>query len=88
MNVTAEQVLADQEMLTAILTYHVVAGVAATSDMVVGMTSATTVQGSDISIAVTDAGVVLNDTVNVVAVDIPAANGVIHVIDGVLLPPM
>jgi basic membrane protein A and related proteins len=88
MNVTAEQVLADPEMLTAILTYHVVAGVAATSDMVVGMTSATTVQGSDISIAVTDAGVVLNDLVNVVAVDIPASNGVIHVIDGVLLPPM
>lgn len=88
MNMTAEQVLADPEALTAILTYHVVAGVAATSDMVVGMTSATTVQGSDISIAVTDAGVVLNDTVNVVAVDIPASNGVIHVIDGVLLPPM
>ena len=88
MNVTAEQVLADTEMLTAILSYHVVSGVAATSDIVAGMTSATTVQGSDISIAVTDAGVVLNDSVNVVATDIPASNGVIHVIDGVLLPPM
>jgi basic membrane lipoprotein Med (substrate-binding protein (PBP1-ABC) superfamily) len=87
LGVTAEDLLADTELLTSILTYHVVGGVAATSDMVVGMSSVTTVQGGDVSIAVTDSGVVLNDSVNVVAVDVLAANGVIHVIDGVLLPP-
>jgi basic membrane lipoprotein Med (substrate-binding protein (PBP1-ABC) superfamily) len=88
MGVTAEQVLADTGLLTAVLTYHVVPGVAATSDMVVGMTSVPTVQGSEITIEIVDGGVVLNGTINVIAVDVPASNGVIHVIDGVLIPPM
>ncbi|MDX2138894.1 MAG: BMP family ABC transporter substrate-binding protein [Chloroflexota bacterium] len=88
LGVSAEDVLADTELLTSILTYHVVAGVAATSEMVVGMSSVTTLQGSDITIEVVDGGVVLNGSINVIAVDIPASNGVIHVIDGVLLPPM
>jgi basic membrane protein A and related proteins len=86
LGVTAEQVLADTDLLTSVLTYHVVGGVAATSDMVVGMTSVTTVNGGDVTIEVVDGGVVLNGSVNVIAVDIPASNGVIHVIDGVLLP--
>jgi basic membrane lipoprotein Med (substrate-binding protein (PBP1-ABC) superfamily) len=86
LGVTAEQVLADTDLLTSVLTYHVVAGVAATSEMVVGLDSVTTLNGADISIAVVDGGVVLNGSVNVVAVDIPASNGIIHVIDGVLIP--
>jgi basic membrane lipoprotein Med (substrate-binding protein (PBP1-ABC) superfamily) len=86
LGVTAEQVLADTDLLTSVLTYHVVAGVAATSDMVVGMDSVTTVSGGEIAIEVVDGGVVLNGNTNVVAVDIPASNGVIHVIDNVLIP--
>lgn len=87
LGLTAEELLADTETLTAILTYHVVP-VAPPAEVVVTLPSVTTVQGSDVTISVTEAGVVLNDTVNVIATDIPAANGIIHVIDGVLLPPM
>lgn len=83
---TIAKVLADKELLTSILTYHVVAGKVMAAD-VVGLTSATTVEGSDISISVKDGSVYLNDTVKVVMTDIEASNGVIHVIDGVLLPP-
>lgn len=73
--------------LADILRYHVVAG-RVTSDVVVTLPSATTLQGSDIDIEVIDdGGVVLNGRANVTAVDIQALNGVIHVIDAVLLPP-
>ena len=60
-------------------------GVAA--EDVIGLESATTLQGAPISISVQDGSVFLNDAVQVVAPDIIASNGVIHVIDGVLLPP-
>lgn len=76
--------LADKEQLTAVLTYHVVAGKVMAAD-VVGLDSATTVQGSDIEITVTDAGVKV-DNANVVQTDIETSNGVIHVIDAVILP--
>ena len=76
--------LADKEQLTAVLTYHVVAGKVMAAD-VVGLDSATTVQGSDIDITVTDAGVKV-DNANVVQTDIETSNGVIHVIDAVILP--
>ena len=56
------------------------------AETVVGLDSATTAQGSDIAISIVDGGVVLNETVNVIATDIEASNGVIHVIDFVLLP--
>jgi transforming growth factor-beta-induced protein len=82
---TIASVLADKELLTSILTYHVVAGKVMAAD-VVGLTSATTVQGTDISISVKDGMVYLNDTIQVVTTDIEASNGVIHVIDGVLMP--
>jgi len=52
---------------------------------VVNLNSATTVQGSDVDITVTDAGVQV-DGANVVAVDIETSNGVIHVIDTVITP--
>ncbi len=83
---TVEALLADIPTLTDILLYHVVDG-AVFAETVVTLDSATTLQGSDITIEVTDSGVVLNGTVNVIITDIEASNGVIHVIDAVLLPP-
>lgn len=84
---TLDTLLADpQGQLTDILLYHVVDGKAMAAD-VVGMESVTTLGGSDIAIAVNDGAVRLNDTANVVTTDIQATNGVIHVIDAVLLPP-
>ena len=72
-----------KDQLIGILTYHVVAGKVMAAD-VVNLTSATTVQGSDVTIDATD-GVKINDA-NVVTADVEADNGVIHVIDTVLLP--
>ncbi len=70
--------------LTGILTYHVVAGQVLAKD-VVGLTSATTVQGGAIKIDASN-GVKLNNA-TVTATDIKGSNGVIHVIDTVLMPP-
>lgn len=78
--------LADTEALSAVLTYHVVSGEVLAAD-VVGLNSATSVQGEDIAITVDDGGVVLNGLSNVVTTDVEASNGVIHVIDTVILPP-
>ena len=78
--------LADPAALADILKYHVVSGEVLAAD-VVGLDSATTVQGEDIAIAVVDGTVVLNGTANVVTTDVMASNGVIHVIDAVILPP-
>jgi len=83
---TINSVLANKELLTSILTYHVVAGQVMAAD-VVKLTSAKTVQGADIKITVKDGKVYLNDTIQVVTTDIQASNGVIHVIDGILMPP-
>ncbi len=70
--------------LTAILTYHVVAGKVMAAD-VVKVTSAKTVQGGSVAVKVTG-GKVTIDAANVVTTDIAASNGVIHVIDTVLMP--
>ena len=85
---TVEALLEDPEgALTDILLYHVVAG-AVNAETVVTLDSATTVNGADVTIAIDDDGnVVLNDTVMVVVTDVEASNGLIHVIDAVLLPP-
>jgi uncharacterized surface protein with fasciclin (FAS1) repeats len=80
---TLEALLADKDKLTAILTYHVVPGKVMSSD-VVGLSSAKTVQGQSVSISTTN-GVQI-DGANVVKADIEASNGVIHVIDTVILP--
>jgi len=72
------------DTLSAILTYHVVAGEVLSTDLTAGPVA--TVQGEEITVDLTD-GVVLNETVNVIIPDVPASNGVIHAIDGVLLPP-
>ncbi len=81
---TVESLLADKEKLTAVLTYHVVAGEVGSSE-VVKLTEATTVQGSMITIDASS-GVKINDA-TVIKADIEASNGIIHVIDTVLLPP-
>ena len=75
----------NKDQLIAVLTYHVVSG-AVTSEQVVGLTSAPTVQGSSVNIRVEGGVVYINDAA-VTRVDIEASNGVIHVIDQVLLPP-
>ena len=82
----ARKLLADPAALKKVLLYHVVAG-AVTADQVVGLTSATSVEGAPIAITVKDGKVYLNDAAQVVATDIAATNGVIHVIDHVILPP-
>jgi uncharacterized surface protein with fasciclin (FAS1) repeats len=78
--------LADKEALTKVLLYHVIAG-SVPSSTVVTLSEAETVQGSKIMIAVVDGKVVLNGGTTVTATDIAASNGVIHVIDNVLMPP-
>ena len=74
----------NKDQLVAILTYHVVAGKVKAAD-VVKLDSATTVNGADVSIAI-DGEAVMVDNATVVATDIGASNGVIHVIDTVILP--
>ncbi|HYN34062.1 MAG TPA: fasciclin domain-containing protein [Ilumatobacteraceae bacterium] len=74
----------NKETLTTILTYHVVEGAVMSTDLTDGPVP--TLQGEEITVDLTD-GVTLNDSVTVVAADVAASNGVIHVIDGVLLPP-
>jgi len=83
---TLESLLADTEALKKVLLYHVVEG-KVTSDQIVGMTTATSVEGSPIAISVKDDTVYLNDSAKVVTADVMASNGVIHIIDAVLLPP-
>ncbi|HYN48940.1 MAG TPA: fasciclin domain-containing protein, partial [Candidatus Nanopelagicales bacterium] len=74
------------EALKKVLLYHVVSG-KVTSDQVVGLTTAKSVEGSPIAISVKDGTVYLNDSAKVVTADVMASNGVIHVIDAVILPP-
>ena len=74
----------NRDQLVSILTYHVVPGEVYAAD-VVKLTSATTVNGSDVSIKVSDNGVSI-DNASVIMTDIKASNGVIHVIDTVILP--
>ena len=84
---TVEALLEDPEGdLTNILLYHVVEG-AVPAETVVTLDSAPTLQGSDVTITVTNGGVFLNDNVKVIITDVVASNGIIHVIDGVLQPP-
>ena len=83
---TLDGLLKDPAALEKVLLYHVVSG-SVTSDKVIGLTSATSVEGSDIAIAVKDGTVYLNDSAKVVTPDVMTSNGVIHVIDMVLLPP-
>lgn len=83
---TLEALLKDKAKLTAILTYHVVSGDVRAAQ-VVKLTEAKTVNGQTASIAVKN-GKVMVGNANVVTTDIVATNGVIHVIDAVMLPKM
>jgi uncharacterized surface protein with fasciclin (FAS1) repeats len=80
---TIKAVLADKAKLTSILTYHVIAGKVLSND-ITKIHQATTVQGTKINID-TRHGVMIN-TAKVTAADIECSNGVIHVIDTVLMP--
>ena len=87
LGLTAEELLADTETLTSILTYHVIAGEVPSSAVVtMDGQSAATVNGAEVTIGVDGETVTVNDA-TVTAVDIPASNGIIHVIDSVLIPP-
>ena len=82
---TVEGLLEDIPALTDVLTYHVVSG-SVLAETVVGLDSATTLQGADVNISVMGSDVMLNDS-KVIITDIVSSNGVVHVIDKVLMPP-
>ena len=81
---TVESLLEDKEKLASILTYHVVNG-RVDASQVVNLTSAKTLNGQEVKIMVENNQVMINDAA-VVQTDIEAGNGLIHVIDTVLLP--
>ena len=81
-----EALLANKEELTKVLTYHVISG-NVPSSQVSTMTEATTLEGGKVEIKVVEGKVMLNGKATVVSADIAASNGVIHVIDTVLMPP-
>jgi uncharacterized surface protein with fasciclin (FAS1) repeats len=83
---TVDALLADPEgALTTILLYHVVPGKVMSTDLSDGLEAAT-VQGEPVTFTIADGGAMVNDA-NIVAADIETSNGVIHVIDTVILPP-
>ena len=86
LGLTAEELLADVETLSAVLTYHVVPGKVMAADLTGAMSMAVaTVNGAEISVSESYGTVSINEATVAVA-DIEASNGVIHVIDQVLLP--
>lgn len=83
---TVEALLADPTTLASILTYHVVSG-SVKAEQVVTLSSAETLNGASVSITVADNGMVKINDANVLVTDIETTNGIIHVIDAVILPP-
>ena len=75
----------NKETLVKILTYHVVSGKVMAADVAAG--DVPSVEGSNITVTVDAGTVMLNGSSNVIATDVAASNGVIHVIDAVILPP-
>jgi uncharacterized surface protein with fasciclin (FAS1) repeats len=92
LGLTAEELLASDD-LAGILTYHVVAGKLMAADVLaavesgMGTAEVETVNGATIEVTVEDGMVMLNGTATVAATDLEAGNGVVHVIDAVILPP-
>ena len=93
LGLTAEELLASED-LSGILTYHVVAGNLMAADVIAaveeagGTAEVETVNGAPITVEVVDGMVMINGTATVTTADLAAGNGVVHVIDTVLLPPM
>lgn len=75
----------NKDQLIDFLTYHIVPAKVMSSDLSNGQ-KAKTVQGKDIKVKIDNSGVMINDA-NVVVADVVASNGVVHVIDAVILPP-
>ena len=92
LGLTAEELLASDD-LAAILTYHVVPGKLMAADVLaavesgMGTAEVETVNGAIIEVTVEDGMVMLNGTATVAVTDLEAGNGVVHVIDAVILPP-
>ena len=84
LGITAEALLADTETLTSILLYHVAAGKVMSTDLSEGM-MVETLNGASATITLANGPMI--DGANIVTADIEASNGVIHVIDAVILPP-
>lgn len=78
--------LEDTEALTTVLTFHVVAGEALSSEDLTGMDSVTSVEGTDISLSAEGDMLEVNGQAQVVVADVEVGNGVVHVIDTVLMP--
>ena len=86
LDLTADELLADTELLTSVLTYHVVEGEFSAADVVeLDGQQVETVNGESVTISVDGDAVMVNDA-TVVTADVDASNGVIHVIDAVLVP--
>jgi uncharacterized surface protein with fasciclin (FAS1) repeats len=81
---TMDELAKDKELLKSVLTYHVVPGKLASSDVKNGNTK--TVQGANVALAKAGTFVTVEDAM-VTQADLPATNGVVHVIDRVLMPP-
>ena len=92
LGITAEELLASPD-LAGILTYHVVAGKLMAADVLAaveaggGTATVETVNGAPITVTVMDGKVMINGVATVTVVDLEAGNGVVHVIDAVILPP-
>lgn len=92
LEISAEELLASPD-LGAILTYHVVAGNLLAADVIAaveaggGTAMVETVNGASITVEIVDGNVVIDGTATVVMTDLVAGNGVVHVIDAVILPP-
>ena len=82
---TLDALVANPELLTSILLYHVVEGAAFSGDLSNGQ-SIRTLNGEDVAVTINSEGIFINNA-QVIVADLLADNGVLHVIDGVLLPP-
>ena len=90
---SADELLASED-LSSVLTYHVVPSALLAADAIAaveeagGVAELETVNGETISVSVVDGAVTINDSAVVSTADLEAGNGVVHVIDAVLVPPM